>query len=226
MKSLFTLILMLALGSLVSAREIRELPLDFSLTVPDEFREVDGVRSNPNLLHSFVLGSATNVQPAVLFMVENLNRTISRDELPELTTGLENRTPRKELWQGYEINVTRGSQWMGSEEYITLSAEVPLIPNAILLRFFGRQSEEEQINGFMKSVLASLKGQSNWKDEPAGPAGPAAAWPEKSQQDPWQVWGLLAVQLVAVVVVVIAFLMARKIWRRSRGRGRRVKVEG
>ena len=68
----------------------------------------------------------------------------------------------KHPWRSFQIDVVRVQEQPGGIQTITFNAQVPLKPHALQVSVFGLAGEEKQLREDLRSILASIEGESNW----------------------------------------------------------------
>ena len=140
----------------------------FSMTIPAEFRPDRTLAdTNPNLIYGFRVATPGDIDTVVL--LERLHCTIDRKRLDR--SNLPERSAGKIVtmfWQGYQLDATEVPDDLGGVPIITYNIKIPLKQEAIQLGVAGGRDHREQVRQLAESILAGLRGESNWSP-PAEP---------------------------------------------------------
>lgn len=172
----------------------------FSMTIPAELRTDPALAdTNPNLIHGFRMATPGEIDTVIL--LERLHGTIGpkrldRSNLPAGSTG----KIVTMFWQGYQLDATEIPDELSGIPIITYNIRIPLKLEAIQLGVAGSREQREQVRQLAESLLAGLRGESNW--------GAPVAPPESSESFAGS-YPLLTFALGIVVVGMISLWFLR-----------------
>ncbi|MCA8910328.1 MAG: hypothetical protein KDB82_01380 [Planctomycetes bacterium] len=151
-----------------SAAAIHDRHYNFDAELPPGFQAwpADQPLISIKTIHAFYKGDLTDDQPDTLIGIEHLGGVIGRERLdvakiPGLPPGSHAKVEEAK-WKSFDINVLVVHMVRNGIQIATVSAQVPLVPEAIQIHVAGPVETEPQLRGYLRYVLDSLKGESNW----------------------------------------------------------------
>jgi hypothetical protein len=161
---IFTLIIVLVAGTL-TAKNIKNKELKFSLEVPKGFVDFpDGKKFGQDAIYSYVKGDLTDQEPDIVIIIERMKGTVSQKLLGEKTIP-KGADIGYELydWGKFKLECFVIKEKFGDIISHTRNIQIPLKKEAIQLKVIGLASKDEELKNITKSILKSLNGISNWK---------------------------------------------------------------
>lgn len=177
--------------------EVQDANLGFTLRVPDGFKpEKDAVKGK--VIHSFSRPPRDDQSMGTMVLVQRMGGVIGRGPIDRKTKAADGGDLQFSTakWKEFEIEVVRMQEKLEGVPCISLKANVPLKPEAILLIVFGETSREAELRGLLDEMLATLDGDTNW-----------LTGSERGEQ-----WGRV---VGGILVGVIAVLIVRLVRKRS-----------
>jgi hypothetical protein len=105
-------------------------------------------------------------------------------------------------WQGFEVDGFEVPGLVGQTQTVTYNVQIPLKRAAIQIKPFGAADREAELKSLLTTILAGLKGESNWFTSVA-PALPVTSSPSYG-------YVLLAFALLLVLAgMVLLWLLSR-----------------
>jgi hypothetical protein len=147
-----------------SALLLRNDRLNFSLDIPEGFRDMPEGRQAPTMEHFYAKGSLSAGEPLTCINIERLNglipknKPLKREHLPpgfdgELTT---------RNWRGVKVDTFVATVERNGMKVTVYSVQVPLKPSGIQLNVGGPESKRAELEELTDTLLASLEGETNW----------------------------------------------------------------
>ena len=134
-----------------------------AVAMPATFVEFPTGMQQPDIVYSFIKGDATDDSPDILCFVEDLGGTIRKDDdLSGLAAARPDMTIFKEDWKGHRIDVFRVQESLHNVKFLTFSAQIPLLPNAVQVKIIGLMDRESELRKDLSEVLAGIDGPTNW----------------------------------------------------------------
>jgi hypothetical protein len=155
----------LAPVSLVStaiAEEISDARLGFRFTVPKGFQRAEQ-QDDPNIVYAFVEPPETGQTAGRIIGIERMGGQIGREGVDALRkTAPPGVTLTTERWKSFEIVVGRVEESLEGVPMVILNAQVPLKPEAVLVKAIGPLDREADVRAALREALAGLDGSTNW----------------------------------------------------------------
>ena len=150
-------------GSALAGERVAYKELGLSLTVPDGFTP-DAERVKKDVVLAFQHAATEEAPFGMYIFVSRMHGVLRREQLDpkSLTAKNPQVTLFVESWKGFDIEVLRVPEQAGDLDVVTFNAQVPLRPEAVQISVAAEASREEEAKRVLRSVLASLDGQTNW----------------------------------------------------------------
>jgi hypothetical protein len=169
------LALLLLAAPAMSAETVSHPQLGFSMSAPEGFVPTPE-RVQGKVIYAFDRPPVDQQKASVAILVSRLGGTIPHKRLDPKAVAAKNPlvTVTTEQWKGFDIDVFRVPEEVEGIRLVTFNAQVPLKREAIQVAVVGEADREEEVRSNLRSVLASLEGESNWvQDERNQPNTPA-----------------------------------------------------
>lgn len=146
------------------AEVIRDDKLNFTLTLPEGFKDFPEGREQQALTYSFIQGTP-GTEDFTIIGIKPMGGIIGREALEKkdlphfdgVTFDL-----RREKWKSFDIDVMVGTARQEELGVFVTVAQVPLKKEAIQLTVAGPEKRKTQVLAMLRTLLASLDGPSNW----------------------------------------------------------------
>jgi len=153
-----------AISATARAEVIRDDKLNFTLTLPEGFKDFPEAKEAQGLAYSFIQGTP-GTQDFTIVGVKPMGGIIGREALQKkdlphfdgVTFDL-----RREKWKSFDIDVMVGTARQEDLGVFVTVAQVPLKKEAIQLTVAGPEARKTQVLAMLRTLLASLDGPSNW----------------------------------------------------------------
>jgi hypothetical protein len=153
-----------AISATARAEVIRDDKLNFTLTLPDGFKDFPEGKEQQGLAYSFIQGTP-GTQDFTIVGIKPMGGIIGREALEKkdlphfdgVTFDL-----RREKWKSFDIDVMVGTARQEDLGVFVAVAQVPLKKEAIQLTVAGPEAHKPQVLAMLRTLLASLDGPSNW----------------------------------------------------------------
>jgi hypothetical protein len=153
-----------AISATAHAEVIRDDKLNFTLTLPDGFKDFPEAKEQQGLAYSFLQGTP-GTQDFTIVGIKGMGGIIGREALQKkdlphfdgVTFDL-----RREKWKSFDIDVMVGTARQGDVGVFVTVAQVPLKKEAIQVTVAGPEARKAQVLAMLRTLLASLDGPSNW----------------------------------------------------------------
>ena len=153
-----------AISATAHAEVIRDDKLNFTLTLPDGFKDFPEAKEQQGLAYSFLQGTP-GTQDFTIVGIKPMGGIIGREALQKkdlphfegVTFDL-----RREKWKSFDIDVMVGTARQGDVGVFVTVAQVPLKKEAIQVTVAGPEAHKTQVLAMLRTLLASLDGPSNW----------------------------------------------------------------
>ena len=153
-----------AISATARAEVIRDDKLNFTLTLPEGFKDFPEAKEAQGLAYSFIQGTP-GTQDFTIVGVKPMGGIIGREALQKkdlphfdgVTFDL-----RREKWKTFDIDVMVGTARQEDLGVFVTVAQVPLKKEAIQLTVAGPEARKTQVLAMLRTLLASLDGPSNW----------------------------------------------------------------
>jgi hypothetical protein len=196
-------LVLMMIGSLAVAGELKDEKLGFRVTIPDGFKpEPSSVHGDT--VYAYVRAEdSTGAVQAIL--IEKMGGIIGRESIA--SHDVSKLAPQASVsqlkWKSFDVDVIRMPQQKQGIDIVVLTAQVPLKHEAIQLAVAGEKSNEPALWDLLKALLASLEGESNW-----------LSTGQRIEKAMNALYGLGVV--VAVIVIVVVWFVRRGRKRRQR----------
>jgi hypothetical protein len=210
---LLSIVLTLVPTLLVAGEVVSDQRLGLRLSIPDGFVPFpQGVEGD--VLFAFQHPPAVDQKLGSFIRVSRLHGTLGRDKMdPKVIAAKSPQvTILPEQWKTFEIEVFRVPEQLKGLQVLTFNAQVPLKPEAVQVTVLGEETQENELREVLRSVLASLEGQSNW-----------LTWEERGQRFGEGIGKLLLTILVVAVIVEVVRRSNRK--KKVNGGGAKPTIE-
>ena len=153
-----------AISATARAEVIRDDKLNFTLTLPEGFKDFPEAKEAQGLAYSFIQGTP-GTQDFTIVGVKPMGGIIGREALQKkdlphfdgVTFDL-----RREKWKTFDIDVMVGTARQEDLGVFVTVAQVPLKKEAIQVTVAGPEARKTQVLAVLRTLLASLDGPSNW----------------------------------------------------------------
>jgi len=153
-----------AISATARAEVIRDDKLNFTLTLPEGFKDFPEAKEAQGLAYSFIQGTP-GTQDFTIVGVKPMGGIIGREALQKkdlphfdgVTFDL-----RREKWKSFDIDVMVGTARQEDLGVFVTVAQVPLKKEAIQVTVAGPEARKTQVLAMLRTLLASLDGPSNW----------------------------------------------------------------
>lgn len=159
------LIIVIACGAL-TAKDIKNDELHFSLEVPKGFVDFpQGKNFSQDVIYSFVKGDISDQKPDIVIIIERMKGTISQKRLGKeaIPKGADIGYELYD-WGNFKLECFVIKEKSGDIISHTRNIQIPLKKEAIQLKIIGLASKDEELKNITKSVLKSLNGVSSWRE--------------------------------------------------------------
>jgi hypothetical protein len=162
--------LVLCRASVVSAEQVNDSNLKFSLSIPDEFvRDPQLAGAQPDFVYAFRKTEPQDI--GVVIIIERMRGTIRRErlDLSKAPPGFAGRVLTVR-WHDFDLDALEVPEQVNGIETVNYNVQVPLKPEAIQIRVVGRRDRKDHLLQLTNGLLGSLQGDSNWLRSSAPPA--------------------------------------------------------
>jgi hypothetical protein len=192
--------LALAAAPLFAGETVANQALGFRLSVPDGFVQ-DPTKAQGDIVFAFMRPPGPSDKANSAVMVSRMRGVIGREKIdPKLLAKAPKVSLVPEKWKDFEIEVMRVPEEIGGVKVVTFNAQVPLKPEAIQISVVGEVARENELRSVLRTVLATLDGQTNW-----------LTTDERINR------GATGIAKMAITIAVLLFL-GGLVWRGLRGR--------
>jgi hypothetical protein len=163
MSVLQSVVLTLIATPLVASEWVYDPEFQFGFSVPDGFVK-DHESEQGKVLFAFQRRPIGNEKMGRFILVSRLGGVLGREKIDSKEAASINPqvTIMTEKWKGFDIDVFRVPTQVGNLQLLTFNAQVPLTPEAVQIGVSGEAASENELRSELRSVLGSLKGQTNW----------------------------------------------------------------
>ena len=184
------------------AEVIRDDKLNFTLTLPEGFRDFPEGKEQQALTYSFIQGTP-GTQDFTIVGIKPMGGIIGREalekkDLPHFE-GVKFDL-RREKWKSFDIDVMVGTARQEDLAVFVAVAQVPLKKEAIQIMTAGPEAHKADVLAMLRTLLASLDGPSNWLTDA-----------ERSMRLGKVAGGLLGALAIAGLVVWMTLRKPRKV---------------
>jgi hypothetical protein len=144
------------------AGELTDENLGFSVTIPDDFAaEAQLAAAKPDFVHAFRKPEPQGLGTVII--IERMRGTIGRGRIDrsKMPSGFRGRILTAQ-WQGFDLDAIEVLEEADGVEMVNYNVQVPLKGEAVQLRVLGRRDRKDELFALTGTLLASLRGESNW----------------------------------------------------------------
>jgi hypothetical protein len=193
--------LSLVCSPLLASETVSNQQLGLRLSVPDGFVSVPEKVAG-DIVFAFQRPAVAGDNANTGILISRMRGVIGREKIdPKILAAKAPKiTVVAEKWKTFEIEVTRVPEEISGIKVVTFNAQVPIKPEAIQISVVGEAARESELRGILRTVLATVDGQTNW-----------LTTEERINR------GASGIARLAITLAVIVFL-AGLVWRGIRGR--------
>jgi hypothetical protein len=151
---------------LLTGSVLKDEDLQFSMTIPDGFREYPQGIQFEETKYCYLKGVIGDDEKLTIINIKKLDGLLSPDLALNRKRLREQLPAQSELitkqWRGLTIDAYTMSVDKNGSSILIYTMRVPLKPAAIELAVAGSASKRDELNRLADELLASLEGESNW----------------------------------------------------------------
>jgi hypothetical protein len=149
-------------GRLFAGETVANQALGVRLSVPDGFVQ-DKTKVAGDVIFAFIRPAAAGEKANSGIIVSRMRGVMGRDKIdPKLLAKAPHVSLVSEKWKTFDLEVMRVPEKIAGLDLVTFNAQVPLKPEAIQLSVAGEASHEAELRTILRTVLATVDGQTNW----------------------------------------------------------------
>jgi hypothetical protein len=144
------------------ARTIKNAELNYTLVVPDRFKQMP---PPPGAIDAFASSDPAQGIPDAVVTISRLPGVLGRehfDASKHAIPGFPEARFRQQKWKTFDIDVMEAQTVQAGVRLSVRGAQIPLKPAAIQLSIAVRAGKEAEADALLTELLAGLDGPSNW----------------------------------------------------------------